>query len=50
MSPQGVTIGSCRFFIYRFRESMVAVLRASQNAQWLAAHTRHLPKPSFSIP
>ena len=49
MSPQGRTIGSWRFLIYRFRESMVAMLGASHNAQWLAARTRHLLEPSFSI-
>ena len=49
ISPQGGTIGSWRLFIYRFRESMVVMLGASQNAQWLAAHTWHLLEPSFSI-
>ena len=29
---------------------MVAMLGASQNAKWLAAHTQHLLKPSFSFP
>ena len=29
---------------------MVAMLGASQNAQWLTAHTWHLLEPSFSIP
>ena len=28
---------------------MVAMLGASKNAQWLAAHTRHLLKPTFYI-
>ena len=50
MSPQGGTIGSWICFIYRVRQSMVAILGASQNAQWLAAHTWHLLRPSFSIP